>query len=295
MQLIPHLKTPFTLLLIIIIIYSCVSMFLPSCNIINPSEKIPAYIQIDSPAFQIKNSTQGTSSQKITDSWVYVNYNLQGVYEMPKKFPVLETGTQEIIVAAGVIQNGVAGTRIAYPFFNPDTFVVNLQSKETYHFKPTFTYKDSVVFLLNEDFESGNKFVKLGGDTTLIRLNDFNVFEGTWCGLIKLDSVSVGAECNSTDTYPFNNNGSQVYIELNYKCNQKFEIGVLANTNGSSIKFYNWNITPKDNWSKIYLNLTEVLQSIIPDNYGVLIRVEKDSSVTTSNVYIDNLKLITFL
>ncbi|TSA50672.1 MAG: hypothetical protein D4R43_01850, partial [Sphingobacteriales bacterium] len=71
--------------------------------------------------------------------------------------------------------------------------------------------------------------------------------------------------------------------------------GVLANTNGSSIKFYNWNITPKDNWSKIYLNLTEVLQSIIPDNYGVLIRVEKDSSVITSNVYIDNLKLITFL
>ena len=292
MQLVPHLKTPFTLLFLVIF-YLIAVCLLPSCNIINPSEQIPAYIQIDSPSVSIISSAQGTSSHRISDAWVYIDNSLQGVYEMPMTFPLLKAGTQEIVVVAGISQNGVAGTRIAYPFFYPDSFVVNLQSKETYHLKPVYSYKPGTLFLLNEDFESGNNFIKLSGDTTLIRANGSAVFEGDYCGYFKLDDSFVFGESKTAVTYPFNNNGSPVYLEMNYKCNQKFEVGVQANTTGSSIKYYNWNITPKGEWNKIYLNLTEVLQSIIPDDYNIIVRVQRDTSVAISEVFIDNIKLIT--
>ncbi len=292
MQLVPRLKTPFTLPLIIII-YLCVNFVLPSCNLINPVEQIPAYIQIDSPSINIVSTVQGTASQRVSDAWIYIGNSLQGVYEMPIIFPLLKDGTQNIVVVGGVLQNGVAGTRIAYPFFYPDTFVVNLQPKDTYHLKPIYSYKPGTLFLLNEDFEFGNNFIKLSGDTTLIRTNSADVFEGGFSGFLKLDSAFVFGECKSATNYTFTNNGSPIYIEMNYKCNQKFELGVLANTSGSSIKFYNWNITPKEEWSKIYLNLTEVLASIIPDDYNILIRVQRDTSVATSEIFIDNIKLIT--
>ncbi len=286
------MKTLFTAFLIVLF-YCCAGILMPSCNIINPAEKIPSYIQIDSAEVNIEFASQGTASHRITDAWVYVNNSLQGVYEMPMTFPLLESGTKEIIVAGGVLQNGVAGTRIAYPFFYPDTFIVNLKEKETYHIKPNFKYKPGTWFRMNEDFEATNYFNKVAGDTTIIRINNATVFEGAWCGYLKLDEGFSGAECVSSDVYSFTNDGSPVYIEMNYKCNQKFEIGLLATTNGSSIKFYNWNITPKENWSKIYLNLTEILQSIIPDDYNILIRASKDTTVTTGEIYFDNIKLLT--
>ncbi len=268
-------------------------MLLPSCNIVNPPEDIPAYMQVDSPSMVITNSAQGTASQKIQDVWCYINENLQGVYEMPMTFPILNQGTQNLVFAGGVLKNGVAGTHVAYPFFALDTFLVILEPTKTYHFKPTFNYKQGTFFQFVQDFESGNNFEKVAGDTTIIRLNDSNVFEGTYCGYIKLDASYVFAECKTSDTYPYHNDGSPYYLEMNYKCNQTFQVGVLANTSSTAVKYYQWNITPKTEWNKIYLDLSDVLASIIPNDFGILIKVEKDTTVTTSEVFIDNIKLLT--
>ena len=264
-----------------------------SCNIINPSEQIPAYIHLDSASVNIISAGQGSGSQEISDSWVYLHNQLQGVYEMPVTFPVLNEGTQEVVISAGIIENGVAATRKIYPFFYPDTFIVNLQPKETYTYHPTYKYRAATLFHFIQDFESGNNFEKVGCDTTMIRLDDSNVFEGGWCGYIKLDSAFVFSECKSSLTYPFTNNGNPVYLEMNYKCNQTFQVGVYSNTSSASVKFYQWNITTQTGWNKIYLNLTDVLATLAPNNYNILFKVEKDASVETSEVFLDNIKLIT--
>ena len=44
---------------------------------------VPAYIKINS--IELENNT----TSYITDAWVYINGQLQGVYELPSKFPVL--------------------------------------------------------------------------------------------------------------------------------------------------------------------------------------------------------------
>lgn len=53
-----------------------------SCDVINPTEDIPAYIYIAD--FQLNtNPNQGTSSDKITDVWVSLNNDFLGVYPLP--------------------------------------------------------------------------------------------------------------------------------------------------------------------------------------------------------------------
>ena len=70
----------------------------------------PAYIKIND--IELNNS----STDKITDAWVYIENQLQGVYELPAKFPVLETGVKEIRIKAGIKNNGISSSRVFYPF-----------------------------------------------------------------------------------------------------------------------------------------------------------------------------------
>ena len=51
------------------------------------------------------NQNFGSITENITDVWVYIEDNLQGVYEIPVEFPVLEEGIKNIRVKAGIKAN----------------------------------------------------------------------------------------------------------------------------------------------------------------------------------------------
>jgi len=55
-------------------------------HLINPAEPIPSYIHIDKIDLTTDYSSQGTSSNKITDAWIYVDNELIGAFEMPVTF-----------------------------------------------------------------------------------------------------------------------------------------------------------------------------------------------------------------
>ena len=61
-------------------------LFLCSCQVFDRPEKIPSFIHIDHFDFSITHSSQGSSSNKITDAWVYMDGNLEGVYELPSTY-----------------------------------------------------------------------------------------------------------------------------------------------------------------------------------------------------------------
>ena len=99
----------------------CMAVFSFSCSKFDKEEAVPSYISI--PAIKLivpdsLKSQQGTASAKISDAWVYINDVLQGVYELPAKFPVLKEGSNTIKIRAGIKQNGIGSTRPIYPFFN---------------------------------------------------------------------------------------------------------------------------------------------------------------------------------
>ena len=162
---------------------------LESCDIINPDETIPATITIDSFIVSSDILTQGSNSSKITDVWINIDGNLQGIYELPATFPVLETGDRALIIRAGIKNNGIAASREIYEFYNWEEMDITLTSGENKHITPQISYKDNLNFMLIEDFEDpGLKFVTTEkSDTDLIHSN-IDVFEGYRSGMIVLDS-----------------------------------------------------------------------------------------------------------
>src|ERR1051325_6642847 len=89
-----------------------------ACNIINPAETVPSYLKVDSIALHADPNTEGSSTSKFTDVWVTVDGLVQGAYEMPAKFPLLFSGKHRIQLRAGVLLNGISGTRAPYAVLN---------------------------------------------------------------------------------------------------------------------------------------------------------------------------------
>ena len=91
-----------------------------SCN--KDNNEVPCYISIDD--IQV-NEYANSAGTNVTDAWVYINDNLQGVYELPARFPVLAQGKQKLRIRAGIKDNGIAATRVAYPFYS--SFIIEDQ------------------------------------------------------------------------------------------------------------------------------------------------------------------------
>ncbi len=280
--------------ILLLLLSGCVIIPDFSCNLINPTEGVPAYLKVDTFSFSVLPG-QGTTNTKITDVWVYDENSIVGVYEMPKTFPVLDSGSTTIIFSAGIWDNGISETRVPYPFYFPDTVTLNLQPGITTSINPHFTYRPSTKFNFIEDFEAGNLFTKVDGDTTMFRtLDAANVFEGSASGEIYLDHDHQNYQGRSAGSYNFPQ-GQPVYLEMNYKCDQPFQVGLYATQYGAiSIFYYKWNINAKDNWNKIYLNMGNDIATLGASNYQVLVKAVFDSTRTDSHIFIDNVKLVSF-
>lgn len=270
-------------------------LFFSSCSVINPAEEIPSYIHIDSISLSTNNAQHGSNSHKITDAWVYVNDQLIGAFELPANIPVLEEGVKEVKVRAGIKVNGISATRSRYPFYNLYEETVNLVTGQAITVNPTVTYFASFVpFELIEGFENaGVSFTDtLNSDTTLVILNspDPNVFEGNRSGAVYLDDAHPRFLGISAGTFSIPTNGADAFLELNYKCNQHFSLGII----GGTIDYREAIVlNPTSGWNKIYIRLSE-LASLGPvyGSYRLYFAMQKESSVSLSELYLDNIKLI---
>jgi hypothetical protein len=264
-----------------------------SCDLINPPEIVPAYLRIDTSLFTSGQVT-GSSSSKITDVWVEVNDAQQGVYELPKTFPVLDTGVTRLMLNAGIEDNGSSGTRVVYPFYSPDTLTVRLKEKEILPLTPHYYYKPETHFSFIEDFEAGNIFVPDKKDS-FVRTNDpANVFEGSYSGEMFVDSFHPLCNVISAGAYLFPKT-SPVYVELNYKAEIIFAVGLTVNQGGLATTVFQWIINPKSSWNKIYLNLGGTISQLNGDSYQISIRAAYDHSLgKDQHVYLDNVKLVSY-
>jgi hypothetical protein len=259
------------------------SGFIFSCN---KHEPIPAYIHI--PSFNIQ-ATQGfgSASSNISDVWVYENDNLQGVYELPVTFPILSSGNTKLKLLAGIKMNGIATTRIAYPFYTFYETTVDLQPTETDTILPEAQYMASANLVLKEDFEMGNDF------NNMQRIIDTLVaFEGNSCGRLALnegDSILL-AFSGSRFNIPFLSQA--VFVEMDYKNNAEFVVGLRGYLNAQAITVEKLTITPKDSWNKIYINFTPEVGRIQAAQYELIIKYVKKTNVNPADIYFDNIKVL---
>ena len=246
---------------------------------------IPTYLKIDRITLDQENN-----NSNITDAWVYINDQLQGVYELPAKFPVLEEGIQNVRIKAGIKSNGIASNRIPYPFYTSYYEDINFTPNKTENTNPIVSYLDSLNFFL-EDFEGigVNIQVTAISDTTLLKLNDDNNYYGAGYLTDSLFTFEIATD----ELKDLPQSGAPVFLEIDYKSNTQFLVGVYVNYPQSVIQKDLLWINPKEEWNKIYVNLTTTIsEGINASSFKVFIGMKRDFELEKNELYFDNLKVV---
>ncbi len=266
-------------------------------------DEIPSYIAIDTTSINVA-SLQGTASQKISDTWVYADNELIGAFEVPTQFPVLKNGSSELSIFAGIRLNGINETRAPYPFYEKISRTVNLEREKITdlgHLK--FLYVVGTKFAWQEDFEQANLSIDstARSEVNLVRTRmtselaaAFPFETNEWAAKIVIPDDSLVFECASHDSYKLPTTGTSVFLEMNYKSNNSFTVGLIVNGSVTSQKSV-LVINPSETWNKIYINLTpSVSASSGATSFKVFLSAMKNTNVPKAEIYFDNFKLLHF-
>jgi len=265
-----------TYLLTIVIISSCQK---------EDAVGIPTYIKIDDIAL-----IEDDANSNITDAWVYVNDQLQGVYELPATFPVIAEGIQNLRVKAGIKVNGIASSRLAYPFYNSYYEDITFSQNETKTISPFVSYLDSINFFL-EDFEGTGVNIEISAISDTILLTSSDGDNNFGIGVLS-DSLFT-FEIATDELIDLPQSGAPIFLELDYKSNTQFLVGVYVNYPQSVIQKDLLWINPKQDWNKIYVNLTSTIsEGINASSFKVFIGMKRDFLLEENELYFDNLKVV---
>ena len=288
-----------------------------SCKKFSGSQEIPAYMKIEPWSFTTNYETEGAATHAITDAWLYINGNYLGCYEMKSHddgvyamVPILEKGEKKIQLYPGVKLNGIASTRVQYPFYKPYVFRTTLVPGESQTVAPSTKYYsvDSTLmrYKMMEDFEEINNIKLYRIDTTYAPLEQISHRTDANAWMDPLDTINhyrsghvhlgdsirkmgiASAELTGLPTV-----GNYVLMEMDYKCTTDILIGmyIWSPQNGLMDKEL-YYLKPTDTWKKIYINYSPTITENFNASYVKFYLKGSVYEGETADFYFDNIKLI---
>lgn len=274
--------------------------YMCSCNIINPAEKVPTFIYLDSVRVTSSElSRTGSTNSKVTSAWVYQDNNLVGVFGVPSNIPIPLDKAATVKILPGISLDGLKNFQDQYDFYTFDTFTVQPQPGVQIHHTSKVEYTSAARIQIVCDFETGNTFRKTNedntSDTTIIRTADKSkVFEGGGSGLITLDVNHPTSEnINTPDNYYTIPTGKS-YVEINYKSDVDFEVGLQGTQSGNIVYEYPVVIKATDTWNKMYIGLESLVGTFNSSAYRIMIKASLPDGQATGYVLVDNIKIVSY-
>jgi len=249
---------------------------------------IPGYIEIESIGLDHEPNALG-----ITDAWVYVNNEMIGVFELPAKFPVIAEGTSEITIFTGIKVNGISSTRSYYPYYETYKETIDIQPSETTKVSPKVGYESWSEIAWYEKFEKKHSFVIDEGSDTDFVIETADKFEGASCGAIYLGGEDSSFVAFTEQLVRPNITNNPNFIELNFKCNNEFLIGVSVYYGGYEESEFIIKLNHASDWKKIYIDLYNTL-SKYPENtpYKIFIAALIEDDLANAAILIDDFKIV---
>src|SRR4030095_14394844 len=274
------------------------SLFLAGCVLINPSETIPARIQIEPMDLEVVEG-QGSDQHKITEVWVFADGDFLGAFYPPTEIPYIGDSDQTTFsFRAGIRNNGIASDAIVYPMYTHFNLTLNTTSGTITQVTPITHYQPGTVFSLIADFESKNEFVD-NRDTvaaSMVTRSMDSPFEGNYSGEIIMSESAYFIEVgNAIQLGNIPTDGTPSYLEFQYKSEKEMSIGVLGITlDGQQISNFFYLVKPSDNWNMLYIELTDILQISDFPAYKILFRSAYPSDATKPElkIQLDNIKVV---
>ena len=234
-------------------------------------EQIPAYLEIK--PFTV-NAEGGASWQKITEAYVYVNREYLGAYSLPASVPVLAEGDALVYVYPGIKENGILATPNIYPFLLRHEQTVHLTGGQSTNIQPVTSYDPDTKFpwaLDRTTFDGSSSIVfqnRDSDDNTSYSLSSDGAFSGK--SLLMQVTTDHPSILIASEPVVLPTNNQQVWLELQYKNDVVFEAYLIGKTSsGEEQTQALFQFNKKDDWNKIYLNLTPLLlasqQEKLPD------------------------------
>lgn len=282
--------------------YFLLLLIFPSCSLFEQNEPVPSYLFVNE--FRLKTFVnQGSSSERITDIWLFNDTEFLGMFPLPAKIPLLLYGEQNLTIQAGIKENGIGATPENYPFFNPIKIKINLIASQTDTLKLETSYLATSKFHFVENFENNTSFFSflVSGlpENRVLPYSDNNVFEGKFSGKIQITKsapiVTVGSNAKYKNTF---NPGQPVYLEIDYKGDAPCIIGIqfydTENIDEAGIVVPIAGFKESAEWKKIYFNLGSTLALRKSLYYRVIFNVSLPEGKENASVHFDNIKLISF-
>lgn len=272
------------------------------CNMINPAEKVPTYVSIDSFQFSNPNpSATGSASHNITSAWVYYKNSLVGVFDLPAKVPVITDGQGQILVVPGITFSGLKNYQQQYPFYTSDTITITPAEGKVLPLSPKTQYRNSAIVKWMENFDLSNPFIPVDEDnpydTTIKKIDKSvdpdKIFEGSGSGYIYLTKDKPSSESINNTGFPITK--GEAYLELNCKSSVDFQVGLQTNAaNGDIVYDYVLTIKATDTWKKLYVGLHAFVGQYNGKAYRVMVKAVLPDDQQNGYVLLDNLKVVSF-
>ncbi|MDX5320019.1 MAG: hypothetical protein LPK45_02995 [Bacteroidota bacterium] len=254
----------------------------------------PSYMHITA-VEQNSMPGQGTNNHDIRYVYTLINDNSIGTYETPNTVPVLYSGTYTV-EARPMIKWLARDGFHPYSMMKTYSQVLDLELLQVDTLRPVFEYQDNVEFAWMEDFNDNDASLQIRGgtfDTFYVKPPDTASFDGTPYMEINMGNGEQFFEIETKDLFSIPTDGREVILELNYKCNVPFTIGVYATTQSQVITIP--SVTPfstQGKWLKGYIYLTdEVFNQGSNTRFRIFIR-SANASVVDPIIYFDNFKLL---
>jgi hypothetical protein len=269
------------------------------CKVFDNEVLVPGYVYIPGYKFVTNaDGSQGDSTSKITEAWVYTQGNLEGSFGFPALIPIQRNGTYEIGLDAGVQRSGQFSERKPNLLITREYFTVNLKPNTVDTIFPVFKYVTGTKFLMIEDFDNvGFRFTKYysnPGDTIIaVNSGDSARTTGRNSGMIKLSDSTTLFRMISTDAYRLTGLNIPAMLEFDYNTDITLYIGLVANTATGNEVIPLYYAYPNKTWNKVYLDLSlDIGKLPSGTEYKIFIDILRPAGTATPRIFIDNIKLI---
>ena len=223
-----------------------------------------------------------------------------GVFQLPCRVPVLREGVIDTMVIDPVVKmNGIASTRISYPYYRPISLgQITLTPDETLNLDTLHTtFRSSLVFSVPwDEYFTPTTNLKLDTVVRLITNRD-TVLTGTGCGAVRVSKDQKSVSFWSHDSIYLPDPNADMYLEMEYRTDFDFSVG-FSNPNmtgGSVITESAMVLYKTDEWKKIYINMGRLWTYYRHYPYIRLFFTVLNSDGEEGNVYLDNMKLLYFI
>jgi hypothetical protein len=277
-----------------LLLFLCGLIFLLSCKKDALNAPAASFLLVSAVSVNTTSAVQGSNSHKITDMWYYVNGEFKGVFPVGSVMPIVATDNAEITLFAGIKNNGISATRTPYQFYKAVSYIQALLPGKTYTISPEFEYTSNAIFYYQQpqNFDSSVSQFEPQGDSAYFRTVDPNkTFGGTGGSIfMSMSDTKPTSKMVQSINYFLPAGGTTIYLELNYKCNQTFVVGVIGDDFDERGAI---TVNSSAEWNKIYIQLTGIV-SAQPLHLGYKVFIKATKEVNIPEIYIDNIKLISY-